>query len=603
MTPGQMSNVLSNTCYGVPTASGTWVPTVSSQSSDDDYGYGYSNAERSDKKKPFSKRSKGQDGKTPASKNAWTSDKDLLLKHSVEMHAHQGWSAVSSEFNKACLNQDITHKDRTGKQCRERWENYLKPGLRKGDYTEPEFVIIMLLQEVENLRNKWAQLKNYLPGRSDNSIKNQANSKLKNAETRTKLMEKSLEYLEVVKRERADDLVRQTNNSLTFNEAIREVEEMFRQDKDAQHMAVIQFAMTLVPAPEDDQLTGGVLPTSGMGVPSSTPKLERRDSCGSMAGDKKGMNKSTVKKRKGSDVDLHKYGKENNVPGVNKDSYGTANGKRGRKETGLSHNSVAVKSEFAVPARRAKATAKPLMEYDSDALELVAEPAPWPSQSGSLYRHYVASSPATEHEYQARRIMFGHGVDSTGHEQGDHHNAGDLSPTFGHAASIAAFLSNDQYGHKSYHPIHMETPSRSASALLSPSPFSEQQVPSSSHSSVHHSGSSSSSGIFHHPRTPDRSLSGSMWASASRSVPVELNFGASLLRSPMIDDSHGNNFTLPSPSFLRSPMLLSITQNTPPSMTRGRVDRYGNIGLPGNSFLFSPDKPNAISESPSRFLN
>ena len=68
---------------------------------------------------------------------------------------------------------------KTGKQCRERWYNYLDPARRTGEWTETEYRLIL-----EGLRlhgSKWVDISKTIAGRNDNAIKNLWNSNLRGA--------------------------------------------------------------------------------------------------------------------------------------------------------------------------------------------------------------------------------------------------------------------------------------------------------------------------------------------------------------------------------------------------------------------------------------
>jgi myb proto-oncogene protein len=59
---------------------------------------------------------------------------------------------------------------RTGKSCRLRWLNYLRPDLRRGSITPQEQLLILELHS--RWGNRWSKIAQHLPGRTDNEIKN-----------------------------------------------------------------------------------------------------------------------------------------------------------------------------------------------------------------------------------------------------------------------------------------------------------------------------------------------------------------------------------------------------------------------------------------------
>ena len=68
-------------------------------------------------------------------------------------------------------------KNKSGKQCRERWINFLCPNINKGMWSEKEENILFSTQL--KIGNKWSELAKLLPGRSENDIKNHFYSKLR----------------------------------------------------------------------------------------------------------------------------------------------------------------------------------------------------------------------------------------------------------------------------------------------------------------------------------------------------------------------------------------------------------------------------------------
>lgn len=59
---------------------------------------------------------------------------------------------------------------RTGKSCRLRWLNYLRPDIRRGNITPEEKLLIVDLQA--RWGNRWSKIAKQMPGRTDNEIKN-----------------------------------------------------------------------------------------------------------------------------------------------------------------------------------------------------------------------------------------------------------------------------------------------------------------------------------------------------------------------------------------------------------------------------------------------
>ncbi|KAM0857411.1 hypothetical protein ACQ4PT_048488 [Festuca glaucescens] len=106
-------------------------------------------------------------------KGPWTPEEDIILVSYVQDHGPGNWRAVPAK----------TGLMRCSKSCRLRWTNYLRPGIRRGNFADREEKLIVHLQAL--LGNRWAAIASYLPERTDNDIKNYWNTHLKKKLLRT----------------------------------------------------------------------------------------------------------------------------------------------------------------------------------------------------------------------------------------------------------------------------------------------------------------------------------------------------------------------------------------------------------------------------------
>ncbi|KAG7538777.1 SANT/Myb domain [Arabidopsis suecica] len=100
-------------------------------------------------------------------KGAWTTEEDKKLISYIHDHGEGGWRDIPQ---KAGLK-------RCGKSCRLRWTNYLKPEIKRGEFSSEEEQIIIMLHASRG--NKWSVIARHLPRRTDNEIKNYWNTHLK----------------------------------------------------------------------------------------------------------------------------------------------------------------------------------------------------------------------------------------------------------------------------------------------------------------------------------------------------------------------------------------------------------------------------------------
>ncbi|TKY65156.1 Transcription factor MYB113 [Spatholobus suberectus] len=64
--------------------------------------------------------------------------------------------------------------NRCRKSCRMRWLNYLKPNIKRGDFSEDEIDMLIRLHKL--LGNRWSMIAGRLPGRTSNGVKNYWNT-------------------------------------------------------------------------------------------------------------------------------------------------------------------------------------------------------------------------------------------------------------------------------------------------------------------------------------------------------------------------------------------------------------------------------------------
>jgi len=95
------------------------------------------------------------------SKKPWLVREDNQLKgyvHAMPTQCRISWTKVSMLMG-----------NRSAKQCRDRWFNYLRPNSNKGEWAIEEDLKVVELQSLYG--NKWTMIASFLPGRSDYDIR------------------------------------------------------------------------------------------------------------------------------------------------------------------------------------------------------------------------------------------------------------------------------------------------------------------------------------------------------------------------------------------------------------------------------------------------
>ncbi|KAL1540083.1 transcription factor DUO1-like [Salvia divinorum] len=94
-------------------------------------------------------------------KGPWKFEEDQVLISHVKKYGPRDWSSIRS---KGLLR-------RTGKSCRLRWVNKLRPHLKTGLKFSPEEERTVIDLQAQ-FGNKWAKIATHLAGRTDNDVKN-----------------------------------------------------------------------------------------------------------------------------------------------------------------------------------------------------------------------------------------------------------------------------------------------------------------------------------------------------------------------------------------------------------------------------------------------
>lgn len=103
------------------------------------------------------KRSEKKLGKN--SRRMFTPEEDLVIISMFGQQSNKNWNQIASLL-----------KNRTARQVRERFKNYLSPGIKNGPWTREEDQLLRDLYQ--QYGSKWSKISNHFPSRSEINIKN-----------------------------------------------------------------------------------------------------------------------------------------------------------------------------------------------------------------------------------------------------------------------------------------------------------------------------------------------------------------------------------------------------------------------------------------------
>ncbi|XP_065863882.1 transcription factor MYB108-like [Euphorbia lathyris] len=119
----------------------------------------------------------------------WTVEEDFKLINYIASNGEGRWNSLARSAG----------LKRTGKSCRLRWLNYLRPDVRRGNITLEEQLMILELHF--RWGNRWSKIAQHLPGRTDNEIKNywrtrvQKHAKQLKCDVNSKQFKDTMKYL------------------------------------------------------------------------------------------------------------------------------------------------------------------------------------------------------------------------------------------------------------------------------------------------------------------------------------------------------------------------------------------------------------------------
>ena len=128
--------------------------------------YTNSNNDNSNKSKTNFIQNNLNSNKSNCPNSTWSEQEDTIILNYVKENGPNNWAKLA-----------LLLPGRVGKQCRERWRNFLDPNVKHEPWTKEEDD--KLIQLHETYGNQWVKIAALIPGRSDNTVKNRWNSTVK----------------------------------------------------------------------------------------------------------------------------------------------------------------------------------------------------------------------------------------------------------------------------------------------------------------------------------------------------------------------------------------------------------------------------------------
>ncbi|KAF5745255.1 hypothetical protein HS088_TW07G00838 [Tripterygium wilfordii] len=172
----------------------------------------------------------------------WTLEEDTMLTHYIARHGEGRWNMLAK----------CAGLKRTGKSCRLRWLNYLKPDIKRGNLTPQEQLLILDLHS--KWGNRWSKIAEHLPGRTDNEIKNYWRTRVQKQARQLNIESNSQRFFDAVRCFYVPRLLQKMEQTSTSSSS--------------SSLTTTQTQMDVSPSPNST-----IVPTLYPPCPTPTPKL------------------------------------------------------------------------------------------------------------------------------------------------------------------------------------------------------------------------------------------------------------------------------------------------------------------------------------------
>lgn len=195
----------------------------------------------------------------------WTLEEDNLLIRYINCHGEGRWNSLAKAAG----------LKRTGKSCRLRWLNYLKPDTKRGNLSPQEQLLILELHS--KWGNRWSRIAQNLPGRTDNEIKNYWRTRVQKQARHLKIDSSSKMFVEALHRfwmPRLLEKVEQTSSSSSTSTTTSTLTMETDQNKPSHHPQTYQQTLLTSSSSQTQPINNEYI--------NSSSSICASDSCGKM---------------------------------------------------------------------------------------------------------------------------------------------------------------------------------------------------------------------------------------------------------------------------------------------------------------------------------